>query len=177
MSVSKMQLCDAKPESPVMFNHVEKDGSWYCLLHRYPPCSVCRITPRPESAMHSKMKFKDWTCEACRHTQKAEQTTPQPFITVNDSVECSFGPRPSNTTAMMKRGWHPCTECHLERQTKDFRQRENYNIPKTGRCRDCEFPPCAACGKQRLESEGPVPQQRPENEADGSGKFPGQRAR
>ena len=62
----KCKLCDDRPDSPVMFNHVEADGSWYCLLHRYPPCCVCRVTPRPESAMVSKMKFKDWTCDACK---------------------------------------------------------------------------------------------------------------
>ena len=72
----KCKLCDAGPESPVMFNHLEKDGSWYCLLHRYPPCSVCRITPRPETAMQSKMKFKDWTCEGCRRAQKTAQHRP-----------------------------------------------------------------------------------------------------
>ena len=62
----KCKLCDARPEMPVSHNHVEADGSWYCLMHRYPPCHVCRVTPRPAWAMHSKLKFSDWTCSKCK---------------------------------------------------------------------------------------------------------------
>ena len=62
----KCKLCDARPEMPVSHNHVEADGSWYCLMHRYPPCHICRVTARPVGAMLSKMKFTDWTCPECK---------------------------------------------------------------------------------------------------------------
>ena len=73
----KCKLCDARPEIPVSHNHVEADGSWYCLQHRYPPCCVCRKTPRPATAMHSKLKFKDWTCAACKTSRAIASSAEQ----------------------------------------------------------------------------------------------------
>jgi hypothetical protein len=60
------QRCTAKPKVPVGHNHVEPDGSWYCHYHRRPPCSVCRVTERPLSAISGKIKFKDWVCAGCK---------------------------------------------------------------------------------------------------------------
>ena len=63
--------CTKRPSVAVGHNHVEADGKWYCHSHRYPPCSVCRITPRPLSAISGKIKFKAWVCGGCK-------TPPQP---------------------------------------------------------------------------------------------------
>ena len=142
-----------------MFNHVEKDGSWYCLLHRYPPCCVCRTTPRPESAMQSKMKFKDWTCESCRNAQKAGHTTPQPtshsgahILPLDAAATPDVSSTPAESTAK-RHGWHTCQECGKEVRTKDFRQKTTgHRISE--RCKACEFPTCAVCGKH-WESKTP----------------------
>ena len=133
--------CDARPESPVMFNHVEADGSWYCLLHRNPPCCVCRVTLRPESAMLSRMKFKDWTCDPCKHLQTRVQTvhvvsnSSQSVPTVTKGVPNSYAA--SQTGISKQRGWHTCNECRQRPRTKDFNLKDCR--PDSGRCKDCRI--------------------------------------
>ena len=54
--------CDRKPEKPVSPNHLDSKGKWHCNKHRYPPCSVCRITPRPEKLLTQTSRYKEWVC-------------------------------------------------------------------------------------------------------------------
>ena len=87
--------------------------------------AACAESLRGQSApMVSKTKFKDWTCEGCRHAQKAGQTAPntsdagpnvQPL-----EAEAPHVSSPPPTSTPKRRGWHPCSECHLERQPQDF---------------------------------------------------------
>ena len=73
----KCAQCDAQPEKPVSPNHLDAKGKWYCRTHRYPPCSVCRITPRPPGWFDANLKFKQWVCATC-------QTNPPAIPTVTD---------------------------------------------------------------------------------------------
>ena len=140
-----------------MLNHVEADGSWYCLLHRYPPCCVCRVTPRPESAMASKMKFKDGPCDPCKHLQK-EGRTKETTSDAGRSVHTLESEAPSSSLAQgsgtsRQRGEHPCKECQRKRRTKDFRLDAWGKIPNTERCKECEFPDCHCCGFNKDSSK------------------------
>ncbi len=57
--------CTARPAVPVLPHHLDDEGKWICRSHRFPPCSVCKITTRPPS-VNSDKKFRDWTCEHCQ---------------------------------------------------------------------------------------------------------------
>jgi len=139
----KCKLCDARPEVPVSPNHVSEDGSWYCLTHRYPPCHVCRLTPRPPSGMHSKMRFRDWTCGTCKAnlmrckdwtcaTCKANEMLSPPPVARGD------GRRKPRT----------CDGCGSERALTEFSKEKKaaYDRHKKTICKLCEKPPCAVCG-------------------------------
>ena len=57
---------ETRPQAPVSHNHVEADGKWYCHAHKYPPCRVCRTTPRSEGAARARVKFEEWVGAVCK---------------------------------------------------------------------------------------------------------------
>ena len=133
----KCQMCDARPDSPVMFNHVEPDGSWYCLLHRYPPCCVCRVVARPESAMTSKMKFKDWTCDTCKHSQK-DLTKPSMSTTAGEpSVQPPKSRSVTKSDSAKPRNHHECQECFTWKPHTQFPKKDSRSLRRDQRCEAC----------------------------------------
>ena len=58
-------------------NHLDTDGNWLCLRHRYPPCSVCGTAERPRTARHSKQKLKEWTCSTCNQPTSSQASERQ----------------------------------------------------------------------------------------------------
>jgi hypothetical protein len=60
-----------------------------------------------------------------------------------------------------------CTECKAYEAESFFRREDGGRIARTQRCHACEFPRCAACGRSRQESEGPVLIKCKEKKADG----------
>ena len=122
--------------------------------------------------MVSKMKFKDWTCDSCRDEQKTDQRAQQASSNSNANDDAGAAPATAATTTPKRRGWHTCKQCHLERQHKDFRVYDKGQ--NASRCRDCEYPTCAACGKRSQKQVEPPSQ---ELQAYESATFPGQRTR
>ena len=159
--------CKERPPGAVSHNHVEADGRWFCHNHRYPPCSVCRLTPRPPSTCNGKIKFKEWTCAICQTTGGAGARNATASTTASGEQDASAGPSPTIAEQDAGAGPSPsggatathkqitCKKCADAQPEENFRQYDNRH--RSARCLACEFPQCAACKRQRKQSEGPVP--------------------
>ena len=142
-----------------------RQQSMRCLLCEYPQCAACGV--------HSVERV-----EATSKEQETDRSGEYPgqrarWYCQRDTCQ-SQRPRNVSTATPKTRGWHPCTQCHLERQTKDFNLKKSGNIPDSGRCKDCEYPTCAACGKQSQKIVDPPSEKLRDYE---NATFPGQRCR
>ena len=130
--------CKQRPACAVGHNHVEADGKWFCHSHRYPPCSVCRRTPRPASAISGKIKFKAWCAMPAepaeapsprglwrararalrgKEAMRAARRRPRLIGTVQQQQEATRLPTPK---LQRLRSWKPVAQerSHMERRVK-----------------------------------------------------------
>jgi hypothetical protein len=139
--------CTERPPVAILHNHVELDGSWYCHSHRYPPCSICRVTPRPASAISGKIKFKDWVCYACKGAQTPGGNEVEESSTV-DKTDVSA-----------------CTQCRKPKSKAEMARKKTKSGTRIlDRCNDCAYPVCASCGRRSKVEEGPVRRPKPGHE-------------
>jgi hypothetical protein len=115
----KCGLCDTRPDLPISPNHLEADGKWYCRFHRYPPCSVCRITARPPGFFNYRFKFKDWVCRTC---QEPDGQNPTSTSRQNLGIAETTAPSPDQQETFYK-----CTNCTKRVTSADLYPKQHHD--------------------------------------------------
>ena len=145
--------CDRKPEKPVSPNHLDSKGKWHCNKHRYPPCSVCRITPRPEKLLTQTSRYKEWVCNTCQDkTNTAEKIPRKLSSTVEQTPKLSASQQQSASASVpvgTQQDRSMCINPLCENKHGGDARRD-------GICESCNFPNCANCGRKRGKEEGPL---------------------
>ena len=145
--------CDLKPDKPVSPNHLDTNGKWHCHKHRYPPCNVCRITPRPEKFLHRKSKYKEWVCSTCQDQTGAPKMKPRrQSSTVEQTPNTSTAqqqPVSANAPVQTQQDRGTCINplCN---------NKHGGDARRDGICDTCSFPACNNCGRRRKKDEGPL---------------------
>ena len=80
----KCGKCNATLDKPVFGNHLDANGQWYCHTHRYPPCSVCRITQRSGAKLNHRFRFQEWVCSGCQKDPGTATSSPKPAPSATD---------------------------------------------------------------------------------------------
>ena len=149
--------CQERPRVAVSHNHVEKDGKWYCHSHRYPPCSVCRKTPRPASAISGKIKFKDWICDGCQASEppggldssgglKAEARLQTQAAAAALDTDATPRNEQQKTDGKLIGGKYALDVMKKTHSSHLVRINGKLTTNGKARCRVCSLPDCGACG-------------------------------
>ena len=140
---------------------VARVGKYTCEKCLYPPCNICKTTPRPQGG-GSKYKchiMPEWVCPGCKTSCRkcggVSKCTCEKCLYPPCHI-CKTTPRPCRTS-MYKCHIMPEWVCHgcktncakcgracLEKKTEGRTREEGIGL-----CDACLLPPCPTCGKAR----------------------------
>ena len=155
--------CVTRPTHAIKHNALV-EGKYYCLEHRYPPCSGPNCTSGvdggPKRRVPSgKIRFKPWTCDDCQKRNatgsqptttdgatNAEAEAPAPNVSTGDAV-------PSTQTDKRKSdAMFECSFCKKWVHASQVCKQGHHNtMHGQTRCLRCACPTCEVCGKEQKE--------------------------